>query len=60
MLRVLAGAALMARLACQRLEVNWEICLAAWRALPAIEVVVECPADRRARLQVRLDEVFPY
>ena len=60
MLRVFAGAILMARLACQRLEVDWELCLALWRAQPAIEIVLESPGARKGRLLERLDEVYPY
>ena len=60
MIRILASALLMARLACRRLEVDWELCLALWRNRPVIEVVLEAPAERKQRLIERIDQMFPY
>jgi hypothetical protein len=58
--RFLTTAALMARLACQRLDVNWELCMHLWLNRPVIEVVLEDPAARRRMLARRVNEMFPF
>jgi len=58
--RLLAAALLMARLACQRLEINWELCLHLWLNRPVIEVVLESPVVRRKVLLRRVNEMFPF
>ncbi len=60
MIRLVAGAYLMARLACRMLEVDWELCLALWRARPVIEVILEDPASRRQSLIERINTVYPF
>ncbi len=35
----------MARLACQRLDVDWELVLRLWRSRPVIQVIVETPEE---------------
>ncbi len=56
MIKILASACLMARLACQRLDVDWELCLRLWRSRPVIEVILEHPGEKP--LMERLDEVL--
>lgn len=60
MIKFLATTFLMVRLACRRLEVDWELCLAAWRNRPVIEVFLEAPATRRQALVERIDATFPF
>jgi hypothetical protein len=60
LIRLLAGAILMARLACQRLDVNWELCLHLWLHRPVIEVVLEDPRARREALVQRADAMYPF
>ena len=50
----------MARLACQRLDVNWELCMHLWLNRPVIEVVLEDPAVRRSVLIQRANEMYPF
>lgn len=56
MIKILVSAFLMARLACQQLDVDWELCLRLWRSQPVIEVVLEHPGAKP--LVERLDEVL--
>ena len=56
MIKILVSAILMARLACQRLDVDWELCLRLWRSQPVIEVVLEYPGEKP--LVEQLDEVL--
>ncbi len=60
MIRYLAGAFLMTRLACQRLEVSWDLCLQIWLTRPAIEIVLEDPSARRRELVRHINEVYPF
>ena len=60
MTKLLASAFLMARFACQRLDVSWELCLQAWLSRPTIQIVLEDPARVRSRLIRRIDEVYPF
>ena len=60
MVRILAGAFLMARLACRRLEIDWSLCLTSWRSRPVIEVVLEDAPARKRQLIARLDAMFPF
>jgi hypothetical protein len=45
MIKILIGTLLMARLACQRLDVDWELVLRLWRNRPVIQVIVEIPEE---------------
>lgn len=60
MVRFLASAFLMARLACQRLDVSWELCLHLWLNRPVIQVVLEEPGARREALIRRADAMYPF
>ena len=45
MIKILTSTLLMARLACQRLDVDWELVLRLWRSRPVIQVIVETPEE---------------
>jgi len=60
LVKFLAGAVLMARLACQRLEINWDLCLHLWLTRPVVEIVQEDPAARRRAIVRRLDAMYPF
>jgi hypothetical protein len=60
MINLVAGAFLMLRIACHRLDVSGEICIRLWQNRPIVEVVLEKPAQRRQRLTERLDLVYPF
>ena len=58
MLKALACALLMARVACQRLEVDLELCFRLWRSRPVIEVVLENPDEGRRLLAARIESLL--
>ncbi len=60
MIRFLAGAVLMARLASHRLDTSWDLCLRLWLTRPVVEIVLEDPARRRRALVRRLDEICSF
>ncbi len=57
-LKVLACVLLMVRVACQRLEVDLELCFRLWRTRPAIEVVLEDPGEAKRQLTARIESLL--
>lgn len=60
MTKFLVGTFLTLRLTCQRLDIDWGLCLEVWKNRPVIEVVLQDPAAWRQRLYERIDAVFPF
>ena len=58
MLKLLACMLLMVRLACQRLEVDLELCFRLWQTRPTIEVVLENPREGSRRLAARIESLL--
>jgi hypothetical protein len=57
-LKVVASALLMVRMACQRLEIDLERCFQLWRTRPVIEIVLERPADGRRQMEARIESIL--
>ena len=60
MVKLLGGAFLMARIACHRLDISWDLCFQLWRNRPIVEVVLESRAQRRQRFIERLNLIYPF
>jgi hypothetical protein len=57
----LAGIFLIARIACRRLPIDWDVAWSNWLKRPAIEIVLTAAArPQQPRLWRRLDEVYPF
>ncbi|MDP6777284.1 MAG: hypothetical protein QGI83_11025 [Candidatus Latescibacteria bacterium] len=60
MLKLVACALLMVRMACQRLEIDLELCFQLWRSRPVIEVVLEDPEGGRRQLEARIESLLAW